>query len=186
MRETGLQVTAGEGARLDILIYRRVLSRTRAVSFSCRNPKYRAGIDFSRKAPSSGESGELQTTSAVITGGELRCGILELRDNKVRNIAGKDRFEAIIGDLPSHHIEAARQMAEKQGFHRLPSPTPDESAIVALQSAVAKCLEAAPMDAGVWFAAPYFPMTRLNAHVSGDRVGAAYQRSVLRSQERLG
>jgi putative ATP-dependent endonuclease of OLD family len=36
------------------------------------------------------------------------------------------------------------------------------------------------------FAAPYFPMTHLNAHVSGDRVAAAYQRSVLRSQERLG
>jgi hypothetical protein len=36
------------------------------------------------------------------------------------------------------------------------------------------------------FAAPYFPMTHLNAHVSGDRMAAAYQRSVLRSQERLG
>jgi hypothetical protein len=32
------------------MVYRRVLSRTRAVSFSCRNPKYRAGIDYPRKA----------------------------------------------------------------------------------------------------------------------------------------
>ena len=78
------------------------------------------------------------------------------------------------------------EMAEKQGFHMLPLPTPDESTIVALQSAVAKSLKAEPVVSGCRFAAPYFPMTHLNAHVSGDRVAAAYQRSVLRSQERLG
>jgi hypothetical protein len=42
-----------------------------------------------------------------ITGEELRCGILELRGHKIRNVAGKDRSEAIIGDLPAHHVEAA-------------------------------------------------------------------------------
>jgi hypothetical protein len=36
-------------------------------------------------------------------------------------------------------------MAKKQGFHKaLPSPTRDESAIVALQPTAAKSLEAAP------------------------------------------
>jgi hypothetical protein len=58
--------------------------------------------------------------------------------------------------------------------------------IVALPLALAKSLKAEPVVSGCRFAAPYFPMTHLNAHVSGDRVAAAYQRSVLRSQERLG
>ena len=58
--------------------------------------------------------------------------------------------------------------------------------IVAFPLALAKSLKAEPVVSGCRFAAPYFPMTHLNAHVSGDRVAAAYQRSVLRSQERLG
>jgi hypothetical protein len=62
-----------------------------------------------------------------------------------------------LGENPRR--DRGREMAEKQGFHRLPSPTPDESAIVALQSAVAKGLKAEPVVSGCRFAAPYFPMT---------------------------
>jgi hypothetical protein len=58
--------------------------------------------------------------------------------------------------------------------------------IVALPLALAKVLKAEPVLSGCRFAAPYFTMTHLKAHVSGDRVAATYQRSVLRSQERLG
>src|SRR5712671_3246462 len=42
-----------------------------------------------------------------VTGEELRCGVLELGGNEFRNVAGKDCSEAIIGDLPAHHVEAA-------------------------------------------------------------------------------
>src|SRR5271166_3022402 len=42
-----------------------------------------------------------------MSGKELRSGISQPRGNKVRNIAGEDRFEAIISDLPSHHVKAA-------------------------------------------------------------------------------
>jgi hypothetical protein len=43
--------------------------------------------------------------------------------------------------------------------------------IVALPLALAKSLKAEPVVSGCRFAAPYFPMTHLKAHVSGDRVG---------------
>src|ERR1700730_999756 len=42
-----------------------------------------------------------------VTGEELRCGVLELGGDEVRNVAGKDRSEAIISDVPTHHIDAA-------------------------------------------------------------------------------
>ena len=42
-----------------------------------------------------------------MTGEELRCGILQSRRDKFRNVARKDRLETVIGDLPAHHVETA-------------------------------------------------------------------------------
>jgi hypothetical protein len=64
MREAGLQVAGGRRRSTQYMVYRRVLRRTRAVSFSCRNPKYRAGIDYSRKAPRGGDGAILGQTSS--------------------------------------------------------------------------------------------------------------------------
>ena len=36
-----------------------------------------------------------------------RRGILQSRRDKFRNVAGKDRLETVIGDLPAHHVETA-------------------------------------------------------------------------------
>src|SRR5262249_25625113 len=41
----------------------------------------------------------------AVTGEELRCNISELRGDEVGNVAGEDRLEAVIRDLPTHYVE---------------------------------------------------------------------------------
>jgi hypothetical protein len=59
------------------MLYWRVLSRTRAVSFSCRNPKYHAGIGYSRKAARAGAAKASAAAMAIPTA-QRRIAIISL------------------------------------------------------------------------------------------------------------
>ena len=91
-------------------------------------------------------------------GREARAPDMADHNLRIRQQRGKLRRVALIvedrgferhlqlGENPRR--DRGGEMTEKQGFHMLPSPTHDGSAIVALPLAVAKGLQAAPCEVG--------------------------------------
>ena len=119
-------------------------------------------------------------------GREPRAPDMTDHDLRIRQQRGKLFYIALIvedrGVQRRLHLgensrpDRGGEMAKKQGFHMLPLPTHDERHDCGASASLGKEFESRTRGVGMSVRGTLLPHDPFEAHVSGDRVAAAYQR----------